>query len=209
MANVLIGTVLEILREELNTFLGKKEPRYLTHPPVQVSDLVDQKGEWAFSQGGDEDVSQDRVIITLVNIEEETFGKAQLPFVKKPDHTLDRLNPAIKLNVFTLFSAFSNMEAGERYRNCLNIVSLVVLFFQSKHVFDHQNTPNLPADIEEVVVELVSPTFEQQNFLWGMIGAKYMPSVLYKLRLLEMQETEEVGSGPVIAQIKVREDMIT
>lgn len=209
MANVLIGTVLDLLRGRLNAFLGKKEPRYLTHPPAQISDLVDQKGEWSFSLGGENVIQKDRVIITLVSIEEETFGKAQKPYVKNPDQTLDILNPEIKLNVFAMFSAFSNMDEGERYSNCLNLISLVVLFFQSIHVFNHQNTPNLPAGIEKVLVELVTPTFEQQNHIWGTLGAKYMPSVLYKIRMLEMRETDEAEPGHAVQEIKVRKEPIS
>jgi len=202
MANVLIGSVLDLMQEELNGFLGKKEPRYLEHPPVLVSDLVDQKGDWAFSLGGENEVQQDRVIVTLINIEEETFGKAQLPYVKKNDHSIDLLNPEIKLNLYVLFSSFSNKSESERYLNCLNIISYVVLFFQSKHVFDHQNTPNLAQGIEKVIMELVSLTFEQQNYMWSTLGAKFMPSVLYKLRLLVVREIEDAIARTVIDEIR-------
>jgi hypothetical protein len=43
--------------------------------------------------------------------------------------------------------------------------------------------------------------FEQMNHLWGILGGKYIPSVLYKLRLIPIQESpsEKVS---VVEEIK-------
>lgn len=53
-----------------------------------------------------------------------------------------------------------------------------------------------------MIVELVSPTFEQQNHIWGGMGAKYMPSALYKVRLLVYRETLETKGGATIRRVK-------
>ena len=199
MEKVLIANALELITEELNTFFGREEPEYRANPPAVLSDLVDQKGEPAFTPS---DPARDNVIVTLINIEEETIGKAQLPYLKNPDNSINNVNPEIKVNLYVLFSAFSNMSDKTRYSNCLNMISYVILFFQYKHVFNRQNTPGLSEDIEKIIVELISPTFEQQNHIWGALGAKFMPSVLYKLRMLVFREIEEGVTGPVIDKIK-------
>ena len=43
--------------------------------------------------------------------------------------------------------------------------------------------------------------FEQQNYLWGMVGGKYLPSVLYKFRLLVIQENTPTEAVSEITEI--------
>ena len=49
--------------------------------------------------------------------------------------------------------------------------------------FDKADYPDLDP-IEYLIVELYSLSFEQQNQLWASLGGKYMPSVVYKVRLV-------------------------
>ena len=51
-------------------------------------------------------------------------------------------------------------------------------------------------------MELVSPTFEQQNHIWGGMGAKYLPSVLYKVRMLVYRETLESEGAGLVKRVK-------
>jgi hypothetical protein len=199
----LIGEALQLLTDELNSFLERKEPRYRNAQVVVLSDLVNQQGELVITIG--DSSPRNNIIVTLINVEEETIGKAQLPHVRNPDRSIELTNPEIKLNLYVLFSAFSSMTDVQRYANCLHLISYVVRFFQSKSVFNHQNTPSLSPTIEKLIVELVSPTFEQQNYLWGALGAKYMPSVLYKVRMLTIREVEEAIPSSLIDEIQVNQ----
>lgn len=200
----MIGDTLQLLTNELNSFLARKEPQYRNGQTAVLSDLVNQQGELVITID-DNQSKRNNIILTLINIEEETFGKAQLPHIQRPDQSIRLANPEIKLNLYVLFSAFSSMDVGERYANCLNLIAHVVHFFQTKSVFNHQNTPNLNQNIEKLIVEFISPTFEQQNYLWSALGAKYMPSVLYKVRMLTIRETEETTSASVIDRIQVHQ----
>jgi len=38
---------------------------------------------------------------------------------------------------------------------------------------------------------MVSLTFEQQNYIWGALGAKFQPSALFKVRMLTYLEILE------------------
>lgn len=57
-------------------------------------------------------------------------------------------------------------------------LSFIISFFQNKNVFNHQNSPELDEKIEKIIVDLYTLNLEQQNHLWGALGAKYMPSVV-------------------------------
>jgi hypothetical protein len=127
--------------------------------------------------------------LTLVNIEEETVGKAQTPYKKNDNDSIYIVNPEIKLNLYLLFTAnFGDNENG--YKESLKFLSYVISFFQAKNFFNHQNSPDLDERIEKLILSLYTLPFEQQNYLWGSIGAKYMPSVMYKVRLITVQADE-------------------
>jgi hypothetical protein len=195
--DTLIYVALNTLADELNTFLSFQTSKYKTaaSPVATVVDLVNQKGELIVLQNGP---VQDFLVLTLVNVEEETIGKSQLGVRKRPDASYEMANPDIKLNLYMLMAAVSNMKLEERYTNSLKLLSYGVLFFQSKNVFTVDNTPSMDPGLEKLVVELVSLTFEQQNHLWGSLGAKYLPSVLYKVRMLTILErSQKQGAGRI------------
>ncbi len=196
----MISKAINIISDELNSYLGRKEPRYREANTAIVSDLVSQTGELVITTG-DAD-ARDNIIITLINIEEETIGKAQLPHLRNSKQELSIANPEIQINLYLLFSAFSNMADEQRYGNCLTLISLVIQFFQYKHLFNQQNTPAMDSSIKNLVIDLVSPSFEQQNHIWGTVGAKQMPSVIYKVRALSIREIDDAISGPLIKSIK-------
>lgn len=202
----MISEALELITEELNLFLGRKEPSYRNANTVVLSDLVNQAGEFIITLNDTQ--PRDNLIVTLINVEEETVGKAQFPYIKNSDRSITIANPELKLNLYVLFSAFSNMQENERYRNCLRLIDYAVRFFQSKSVFNHQNSPNLSPEIEKLILELISITFEQQNYLWGTLGAKHMPSVLYKLRLLTIRELDDSLEGTAIEEIQKDEKVL-
>lgn len=196
----MISMALASLRDELNAFVVARASQYLTQPPAVLSDLVDQSGD-SIIEAGDRG-AEDNIVISLVNVDEETAGKDQVYYRENPNGTRAVLNPTLQLNLYVLFSAYSGMAANERYSNCLRLLSYVARFFQRKHVFTQANTPGLPAEIEKLIVELMSPTFEEQNNLWGALGAKYMPSLIYRVRLLAIRELDESLEAPLIDEIQ-------
>lgn len=198
----MIDQTLEFIADELNSFIGTKDRHYRGLEVALVSDLVDEKGELTFKNRLAASTNGDFLLITLINVEEEVVGKSQLPYYKHPDQTLEILNPDIKINLYILITGVSTMDEEERYTNALKLLSYAVGFFQYKNVFDKVNSPSLPDTIQKIIVELVSPTFEQQNHIWGGMGAKYMPSVLYKVRLLVFREILETDGAAIVKRVK-------
>lgn len=138
-------------------------------------------------------ISDDSLAMTLVNIEEERITRSQIPYIKTPEGRIIHVNPEIKLNLSVLVSAnFTNYKTGLEY------LSGAIHFFQSKNVFTPQNTPDLDPAIEKLIVEMDTLNLEQQHHLWGLLGAKYLPSVLYKIRLITIQEARALDeTGPI------------
>lgn len=169
----MIDKSLTFLRDEVNSHLVQKTGN--SSYEVLLSPLLSQKG--------DPDFADNNIGLTLVNTEEEFAYKDQKSYMTLTSGDVVRVNPEIKLNLYIMFSAhFANYDVGLLY------LSHIVKFFQSKRYFDHQNSPTLSPEVDFLNLELYTLNFEQINQLWGAIGAKYRPSILYKVRMLCVQE---------------------
>jgi hypothetical protein len=60
----------------------------------------------------------------------------------------------------------------------------VVAFFQAHPVFDHQNSPDLDQGIDRLVLELEPLSLTDLSNLGGILGGRYVPSVLYRARMI-------------------------
>jgi len=144
--------------------------------PVITGPLFNEKGELQVGAG--------EVGLMISNIEEEKVFKAQLQKQRRADNNIDIevANPEIKLNLYVLAAANPGTNAGS-YDTALKRLSGVITYFQGTSFFDKTDYPDL-GPIEHLIVELYSLSFEQQNQLWASLGGKYMPSVVYKVRLV-------------------------
>ncbi len=70
----------------------------------------------------------------------------------------------------------------------VKFLSATLSFFQSNCVFTHSNTPDLNRNIEKLTFEIVNQDLQNQSHLWGTLGGKYLPSILYKVRMVTIQE---------------------
>ena len=169
----MIRETLSFLRDQINSYLKNKLE--IPQNMVVLDNVISQSGELNATELG----------LSLINIEEEKIHKTQSPYKIAGNGTVNLVNPEIKLNLYLLFIA--NFGTGN-YEDALGALSHVIRFFQGRQVFTRQNAPTLNEHIEKLIIELVTLSFEQQNHLWGFIGAKYIPSVLYKVRLLSMAD---------------------
>ncbi|MGD1847946.1 MAG: DUF4255 domain-containing protein [Salibacteraceae bacterium] len=190
----MIDKVISFFETELNQFLTNRFPGAIE--PVEPNAILDQSGSNGLTAG--------KIGITLVNIEEERMMKAQLPYeASVTTGALKRRNPEIKLNLFLLFAA--NFDAGTsgsaNYKESLKRLSGVIGFFQSRNIFTQENSPGLDDGISRLTAELYTLPMEQQNYLWAALGAKYMPSVIYKIRLITVQEGVPLGSDQPITTL--------
>jgi len=133
--------------------------------------------------------------LAVVNIEEEKTLK------NPPNHVNDNTtlrvannNPLVHLNFLILLSA-----THTNYTDALLALSRAIRFFQSNKVFTQNNVdpvsimksgpPNQLDQLEsfKLIMDFYSPTLEEINHLWGTLGGKQYPFVLYKLRMLDLK----------------------
>ena len=172
----MIDSALEILKTVITNYLSALPELNINSTDfVELTSLVNQEGKI--------ELSENTIGLTLVNVEEERVTKSQKPVQISSDGMVSEVNPEIKLNLFMLVTSnFKKYDTGLQY------LSAVIRCFQSRNVFTPDSTPEMDPALKKLIVELFTLNLEQQNHLWGSLGAKYMPSVIYRLRLVTVQE---------------------
>lgn len=177
----MIYEALEIIKDQLTIFLEQK----LGDANLVVLENI--------SKLDDPDVTtmNDKVVMSLINIEEEIALKNN-PNVKFKNGEAVYRNIPINLNIYLLISA--NRSGNDGYTKSVTAISSIIEFFQVKKIFTQHNTPLNPTitaldDIKEFrfTMELYTPTFEQLNYVWGTLGGKSVPNVMYKLSLVKIE----------------------
>ncbi|MFN0195028.1 MAG: DUF4255 domain-containing protein [Aestuariivirga sp.] len=128
----------------------------------------------------------DAVSMLLLRIEEDTaLGPPDRYARPSSDGNRQKVEPEIRMNLWILFAArFSE------YVQALRHLSRVVRYFQNHRVFNQENSPDLKDPLQKVIVELVTPSLSEQNDIWAMLRVAYLPSALYKVRLVVFQDED-------------------
>lgn len=201
----MIHEALSLIREELVVYLSTNG--YTLNNAKDIV-LIENIGLFESSTSGVN--FDDRIVLTLVNIEEESTLKNS-PVVKKDLNGPARYeNPPVFLNLYMLITACNKSTDDKSYLDALARLSLVIRFFQGRSSFTAA-TSSSPVDLTtldaevlklRITAELYTLSFEQINHLWGTLGGKQMPFVMYKLRLVEIKQSKVVREVPLIEEIE-------
>ena len=166
----MIQNVIPIIGSQLNEYLknsfGETEDR------VVVTSVANNSGASSIE-------IDNKIMITLINVEEEKLIR------NTGYNQFGGSNPSIYINLYVLFAA--NFPQNN-YREGLRFLSAVIYFFQGQHTFNPQNTPSLPAEVEKITVEIINLEFAVLSNIWSMLGGKYLPSIVYKFRMLNFNQ---------------------
>jgi hypothetical protein len=201
----MLRTALEFIAEELNQYFKRKDPSNFGNVDcVVLSGLMKPDGTFALpTDQGDDNF---KVILTLINLEEDRVAESQYNYQKINDR-IQVVNPPVNINAYILFSVFAN-----NYATALRLLSYVISFFQTNSIFDSTQYPQMNAKVAadkpwekigRLLPTLHPISFEQQNNLWAALGAKYMPSAIYKIRTMSFIDMEPKTEAPPIRHITI------
>lgn len=204
----MIKAALILLREELRHYLAAKGD--------STDVILENIG---LLETNDAANLQQRIVISLVNIEEETTLKNAKNYLRTGAGMASYSNTPVYLNLYLLFTA--NYTGGDSPKNnyllALQNLSFVISFFQSRNhftignsqvpqlmgFFDEQDLLYLPDLIDmRVTIELYTLTFEQINHLWGSLGGRQAPFAMYKARLLMIRDIGKIRDTALIEEMQ-------
>lgn len=199
----MIAHALTIVINEMNQHLD--DIFQMTMPSVGLGNLA----EGFAGSPGSNGVARNMLILSVVNIKEEKALK-NLPNYVRDDASLkvSYENPPVFLNLQILVSA-----THTNYSDALLVLSRAICFFQYKNVFTQDNVsansiavnaPNNPLDQLEsfkLIFDLYSPSMEEVNHLWGTLGGKQYPFVLYMLRMIDLKFKAVQSESGLITEV--------
>jgi len=189
----MIYETLQILQEQLEN--------YFVEVGLGKIIVLENISLW---ESGSQDVAkiENKVVLTLLNLQEESTLK-NTPAYKIKDGKTEYKNPPIHLNLFILISA--NCET---YDKSLQSISKVIQYFQGKKLFTSANTiynrTNVAFDFFDqfkFILELYTPSFEELNNVWGTLGGRQLPSVIYRIQLIQLERNKKLATSDVITQV--------
>jgi hypothetical protein len=149
---------------------------------------------------------ENRLILTLVNAEEESALKNGNVATREPGGAVTYQNRPLFLNLCLLFTA-----NYRKYETALRRLAQVFAFFQGKRTFTSTNSPEHDAvngvfavTRLSLTMDLLSLTFEDISHLWGSLGGKQLPFAAYRGRLVAIQDPRVLDVGGTIREIEVR-----
>lgn len=192
-----LSIVTNELDRHLHTFGGNE-------PHVELGNIAD------ITVGAGNGGAREKLLISMVNIQEERTLKNVPSYVRDDVALRVRYeNPPNFLNLAVLVCA-----PHPKYSDALIALSRALLFFQHRNVFTHDNVD--PASITKgapinpldwlaefkLIFNLWSPTFEELNDMWGMLGGKQFPFALYSVRMLELRFRAMLRESGLITEIR-------
>jgi hypothetical protein len=190
----MINETFKFLTEELNKYLSQK-----------MGVITDQRVVWGNvgkaldNESSGHNTLTGKAIISLINVEEDRVAKQQENFVRT-DTGVTYKNPPLYLNLYVLISV-NRVDYGD----ALKWLAFIIQFFQSQNVFTPAAYPNLDIRIQKIIADLYTVNFEQLNQIWSILGGKYLPSVLYKVRQVTIDEDAIDYESGFIKEIDLNE----
>jgi hypothetical protein len=191
----MIDKALSLLRDELENYITLS----IGSADVEVDNI-------GLLETSNSDSLTKRIIITLVNVEEESTLKNASPLKKSSSTIVLYQNPPVFLNLYVLVTC---NYSGDEYVHALERLSAVVRFFQGRNSFSFGSVTGTTPPATDILdlrftMELYTLTFEQINHLWGSLGGRQVPFVMYKLRLVAITERAVLREVPAVTEIATR-----
>jgi hypothetical protein len=182
----MIAAAVGIIAQQLNQHFRRTFD--LNEDVVVASNILEQSGDIA--QG-----ANNKLLLFLVNIEKEAVANRH---AVAGGGAFDRAtvgSSPVFLNIYLMMAAnFAD------YTESLKFISRAIGFFQRTPVLDHQNTPDLDQRIGRLALDIENLSIHDLSTLWGVLSGRYLPSILYKVRLLVVDGEDIRGLVPRVVQ---------
>jgi hypothetical protein len=140
-----------------------------------------------------------KLVIFLAGVERDTIAHRVVP---QRGLSIDlRQQEPVFLNLLVMCAAnFS----GANYPEALKVLSGAIGVFQSTPVIDHHNAPLLDARLERLILNIENLSSSEMHSLWGLHSGRYLPSVLYRVRMVTVFGGQITGRDAAVRQPDLR-----
>jgi hypothetical protein len=193
----MINETFKFLAEEINNYLSQKMG-VITDKRLVLGNV----GKALDNETGGSNALTGKAIMSLINVEEDRVAKQQENFIKSATGITYK-SPPLFLNLYVLI-AVNRVDYGDS----LKWLAFIAQCFQNQNVFTPTDSPSLDIRIQKLIVDLYTVNFEQLNQIWSVLGGKYLPSVLYKVRQITIDEDAIDYESGFIKEVDMNEILI-
>lgn len=142
-------------------------------------------------------LSANKVVLFLSGIERDTLAHRATGAAVATGQGIAQATPPVYLNLLVMCAAnFS----GSHYPEALKFLSTAIVFFQANAVFDHQNTPDMDERLERLALNMENLSSQEMHSLWSIHGGRYLPSALFRVRMITLDAGGLRGRDPAVSQ---------
>ncbi len=173
----MIDAAISHIASQLNQHL--KGLFELSEDVVVISNILEQDGNVASH-------INNKLVVFLVNIEKDASPQ------RKPNSAPggDRLVAGVPPSQLNLYLMFAGHFSGKNYPEALKFISNTIAYFQERPVFDRQNSSDMDPRIDKLMLDIENLNLKDLGALWGALSGKYLPSILYKVRMVTVDAGE-------------------
>ncbi len=187
---------LSIVQEEFNRHIATQynDESYCKLEIGNIADVLSERSQ-----------DRNKIYLSIVNIREEKILKnVQHRAVSTLSMKVNYERPPVFVNFLVMLSA-----PHTEYRNALLAIARTIIFFQLNNVFTQDTVEQASINKQvtdrletfKLIFDLYSPSLEEVNHLWGTLGGKQYPFVLYMLRMLDLKFNKIDEKDEVVKEI--------
>lgn len=183
----MIQKSLQFLENTLNQFMKNRFD--LSEASVIVNQVIDQNGTVPQK-------NQNKVVVSLIHIEQETARPFRVRNQKLSDGNFMDSPIDQRYNLFILIA-----PNFDDYNESLKFLNASLKFFQINGALDAINNSDIPKGIGKLEFEFQKRVDYMETYnLWSALGAKYQPSMVYKMKLITITSDEVTGFKTAITK---------
>lgn len=131
-----------------------------------------------------------RISLSVINIEKETAGGISFSRGQVSNSHSSKTAPAWQVNIYLLIAA---VFIEKQYKDSIQLVSGVLSFIQKNNLFPVDGGASF-------ALEPVNLSMQELSNLWSICGGSYYPSVVCKVRVINIDEQEVIDMSHVVGE---------
>ena len=182
----MILKALKFLQTELDLSIRRRF--MLNEGSTVLSRLVDADGSTPLQ-------NQNKLVLSLINLEQNN-NQPYNNWNQVDEHNRSLVkSPPLRFDIDLMMSA-----CFDDYEESLKFLNAGIAFFQAAGTFEPNAYPTMPEGIEKLQLIIETLDHKDTHSLWSALGAKYMPSIIYKVKMIEIdvdviRSEEAMGQG--------------
>jgi hypothetical protein len=219
-----LSLVSELKRQSINNMtlakildkLSKKITSKITSLNIGVVINIELTNVATLNDGDDFVQDKSSMILSIVNIEEDKTLKNMSLYKEYSGsgNVIEKYKkPAQNLIISLLFTSYNKDQS--KYSEGIDKLEYIIQCLQQNNVFYyHDNdtdffeqtevSENQAKLMNKLILDMVSLKTEQLNQMWSYLGSRYMPSVLYTMRMIRVQKEDDLPTQNAIKKAKVQ-----